>query len=62
MSSKEDAMSEAKAIFSATAWEEKAYWEGAGGRKLTKVDAAFAYTGDIKGEGPYAFTLRYELT
>jgi hypothetical protein len=52
-------MYEAKATVSMKSWDEKPYWEGEEGRKLTKVDAVFAYDGDMKGEGAVAWLLGY---
>jgi hypothetical protein len=52
-------MLEVKVSFSAASWEEKTYWEGEDGRKLTKVDAVFSYAGEMKGEGSSVWLLSY---
>lgn len=49
----------AKASFSMKSWDEKAYWEGEEGRKLTKVDATFAYYGEMRGDGSAVWLLSY---
>jgi hypothetical protein len=49
----------ARATLTMKGWEEKTYWEGEGGRKLTHVDAGFSYEGDMKGEGSAVWLLSY---
>jgi len=49
----------ARASLSTKAWDEKTYWEGEGGRKLTHVDAGFTYEGDMRGEGIAVWLLSY---
>jgi hypothetical protein len=48
-----------KATFASTAWDEKPYAEMADGRKLTRVQATFVYTGDIEGEGATEYLMAY---
>jgi len=49
----------ANAAFSTTAWEEKAYTEMEDGRKLTRVQAVFAYSGDLEAEGKVEYLMAY---
>ena len=49
----------AKASFANTAWDEKPYTEIDAGRKLTRVHATFAYSGDIEGEGIVDYLMAY---
>lgn len=49
----------AKATFTNTAWEETPYAEIDAGRKLTRVRATFAYSGDIEGEGVVEYLMAY---
>jgi len=48
-----------KASYTATAWEEKPYAEIDAGRKLTRVQATFGYTGDLEGEGKVEYLMAY---
>ena len=48
-----------QATFASKTWDEKPYTEIAGGRKLTTVQAVFAYTGDIEGEGTVNYLMAY---
>ena len=48
-----------QATFTSKAWDEKTYAEIAGGRKLTTVQAVFAYAGDIEGEGKVDYLMAY---
>ena len=48
-----------KATFASKAWEEKPYTEIDAGRKLTRVHAVFAYTGDVEGEGTVDYLMAY---
>jgi hypothetical protein len=52
-------MPKARASLSMKGWDEKAFWEGEGGRKLTHVDAGFTYEGDMLGEGVAVWLLSY---
>jgi hypothetical protein len=52
-------MREIKASFAMKGWDEKTYWEGEDGRKLTKVDASFSYDGGLKGESAAVWLLAY---
>jgi hypothetical protein len=47
------------ATFTSKTWDEKTYAEMEGGRKLTRVQATFAYTGDIEGEGAVEYLMAY---
>lgn len=47
----------AKASFTNTAWEETPYAEIDAGRKLTRVRAAFTYTGHLEGEGTVEYLI-----
>jgi len=47
------------ASFANTAWEETPYAEIDAGRKLTRVRATFAYTGDLEGEGTVEYLMAY---
>ena len=49
----------ANATFTTTAWEEKPYTEIDAGRKLTRVQAVFAYQGDLEGEGKVEYLMAY---
>ena len=49
----------AKASFTNTAWDEQPYREIDAGRKLTRVHATFAYSGDIEGEGTVDYLMAY---
>jgi hypothetical protein len=49
----------AKASFTNTAWEETPYTEIDPGRKLTRVHAKFAYSGEIEGEGVVDYLMAY---
>jgi hypothetical protein len=49
----------ANATFNTTAWEEKSYAEMDIGRKLTRVQATFAYQGDLEGEGKVEYLMAY---
>ncbi len=49
----------ANTAFSTTAWEEKAYTEMEDGRKLTRVQAVFAYSGDLEAEGKVEYLMAY---
>jgi hypothetical protein len=48
-----------KAVFTSKTWDEKTYAEMAGGRKLTKVQATFGYSGDLEGEGSVDYLMAY---
>jgi hypothetical protein len=48
-----------KATFTSKTWEETAFAEFDGGRKLTRVHAVFAYEGDIEGEGTVDYLMAY---
>jgi hypothetical protein len=48
-----------QASFSATTWEETPYIEIDGGRKLTRVHAVFAYTGQLEGQGTVDYLMAY---
>mgnify|MGYP001253919381 CR=1 FL=1 len=45
--------------FSVKSWDEKTYAELEGGRKLTRVLASFAYTGDLQAEGELEYLMAY---
>lgn len=45
--------------FNVKRWDEKTYAELEGGRKLTRVVAAFTYTGDLDGEGEFEYLMAY---
>ena len=47
------------ATFATTAWDESPYAETDGERKLTRTRAAFAYQGDIEGEGSVEYLMAY---
>lgn len=47
------------ATFTTTAWDEQTYVEGEAGRKMTRVHAVFAYTGDLAGEGQVDYLMTY---
>ena len=49
-----------KATFTAINWDEKPYAEMQGGRKLTRVQATFAYEGDIEGESSMEYLMAYD--
>ena len=49
----------ANASFTNTAWDEQPYSEIDAGRKLTRVHATFAYSGDIEGEGTVDYLMAY---
>jgi hypothetical protein len=48
-----------KATFTSKTWDEKPYAELEGGRKLTRVQATFVYTGDLEGEGTVEYLMAY---
>ena len=49
-----------KATFTTKHWDEKSYAElDAAGRKLTRVHAVFAYTGDLEAEGIVDYLMAY---
>jgi hypothetical protein len=48
-----------KSTFTSTAWDEKTYTEIDGGRKLTRVQATFAYSGDLEGNGTVEYLMAY---
>src|SRR5262245_13071711 len=50
---------QAKTTFSVKSWDEKTYAELEGGRKLTRVIAAFTYTGDLEAEGTFEYLMAY---
>lgn len=50
---------QAKASFTNTAWEETPYAEIDAWRKLTRVHAAFTYSGDLEGEGLVDYLMAY---
>ncbi len=50
---------QATTTFSVKSWDEKTYAELEGGRKLTRVLAAFTYTGDFQGEGEFEYLMAY---
>lgn len=45
--------------FSVKSWDEKTYAELDGGRKLTRVLAAFTYTGELQAEGQFEYLMAY---
>ena len=49
----------ANASFTTKSWEETPYTEMDAGRKLTRVRAAFTYTGGIEGEGLVEYLMAY---
>ena len=48
-----------KATFTTKTWEEDPYVEIDSGRKLTRVQAVFVYTGEIEGEGTVEYLMAY---
>ena len=48
-----------KATFTSKTWDEKPYAEIDSGRKLARVQAVFAYEGDIEGEGTVEYLMAY---
>ena len=49
----------ANTTFKNTSWDEQPYTEIDAGRKLTRVRATFAYSGDLEGEGQVEYLLAY---
>jgi hypothetical protein len=47
------------ATFASQTWDEKPYAEIEGGRKLTRVQATFAYTGEIEAQGTVEYLMAY---
>lgn len=49
----------AHAVFSAKTWDEKPYVEIETGRKLTRAQATYVYTGELEGEGSVEYLMAY---
>lgn len=49
----------ANTTFAVTNWDEKSYDEFDGGRKLTRADVTFRYTGELEGEGKLQYLMAY---
>jgi hypothetical protein len=54
-------MREAQTSMSMKGWDEKTFREWGDGRKLTRVEASFAYEGAMRGEGAALWVLGYNL-
>ena len=52
-------MSKATGTFTVASWDENTYEELATGGKLTKARVAFAFTGDLEGEGAWDAVMCY---
>ena len=52
-------VTDAKATFKVTGWDEKPYQEFEGGAKLTRAKVTQAYQGDIIGTGEVEFLMSY---
>ena len=54
-------ITEAKATFKITGWDEKPYQEFEGGAKLTRAKVTQAYQGEISGTGEVEFLMSYAV-
>lgn len=50
---------QATATFTIGKWDERPYFEGDDGAKMTRAEVSYVYTGDIEGEGAMQYLMTY---